>query len=57
MTKYVETTNVQPTTTKTIFVEGGTFSWAPQGDRLAELGVVEVSQEKKPTAQPPGREK
>jgi hypothetical protein len=57
MTKYVETTNVQPTTTKTIFVEGGTFSWAPQGDRLAELGVVEVSQERKPTAQPPGREK
>jgi hypothetical protein len=46
MTKYVETMNVQPTTTKTILVTGGTFSWAPQNDRLANLGVVEVTGKK-----------
>jgi hypothetical protein len=50
MTKYLETMNVEPTTTKTIFVEGGDFSWSPQGDRLAKLGVVEVPQDKKPTS-------
>jgi hypothetical protein len=47
MTKYLETFNVQPTTTKTIFVAGGTFSWAPQNNKLADAGVVEVSKEKK----------
>ncbi len=52
MTKYVETINVQPTSTKTIFVEGGTFSWGPQGDRLAGLGVVEVPEGKKASPAP-----
>jgi hypothetical protein len=49
MTKYVETINAQPTTTKTTFVTGGTFSWAPQNDRLAEAGIVEVPAQAKPS--------
>jgi hypothetical protein len=44
MTKYVETFDVQPTATKTLLVQGESFSWALEGDRLAELGVVEVSE-------------
>jgi hypothetical protein len=46
MSKYFETVNVQPTTTKTTFVAGGTFSWAPQHNRLAEAGAIEVANEK-----------
>lgn len=42
MTKYLETADVQPTTTKTVFVSDGSFSWEPQNDRLAAAGVVEV---------------
>jgi hypothetical protein len=50
MTKYIETLNVQPTATKTILIKEAHFSWAPQGDRLAKLGVVEVPEEKKASA-------